>query len=229
MNAPSHLGKIDRVSVTSQIVETVRAAILGGELGPGRPLRELELARRLEVSRGSVREALIRLEAEGLVESRPGAGSFVIRLSAEDVAEIYHLRRLLEEEAVRLATGRAGAERLGRLRELADEMIEAGERDDVRTILELNPGFHGLIWRCSGNGRLVELLERYYNQVSLYLAASMHLQTHAQRMETVREHRQIVDAMERGDAEEAVAVMRRHLEEAERLLHLYMTHTAGVD
>lgn len=223
MSASSRLNKIDRVSVTSQIVDSVRAAILGGDITPGESLKELDLATQLDVSRGSVREALIKLEAEGLIEARVGAGRFVIQLSTQDVSEIYDLRLILEEEVIRLATEQVTRDGLEQLGELADQMIEAGRRDDVRTILTVNPVFHSLIWKFSGNGRLTDLLERHYNQVSLYLAASMHLQTHADRMQTVMEHRQMVDAMAAGDEKLAMQVMERHLTEAERLLRLFMT------
>lgn len=141
----------------------------------------------------------------------------------QDVAEISDLRLLLAMEAVRLASATVTTDPLTHLGELADRMIAAGHTGDVRTILAVNPVFHALIWEWSSNGRLHGLLGRYYDQVSLYLAASLRLQIGQQRMRMVWEHRQMVDAMAAGDDTGAMEVMVTHLTEAERLLRLFMS------
>lgn len=217
----SDLKKISKISIIEQVAEQLRNSIVDGDLRPGEHLREIDLAQQMGVSRGSVREALIRLEAEGLVESHVGRGSFVIELSEQDVAEIYDLRLLLEKEAVRLVTKKATDEQLQELLNLSEQTIAAGQQDDVSTILRVNAHFHGLIWEWAGNGRLCEMLKTYYRQVQLYLASSMHLQTHEHRMRTVNEHKEMVLAMVAREPETAAAVMQTHLQEAERLLRLF--------
>lgn len=222
------LPRVEKVSIIDQIVHVLRQSIVDGELAPGARLREVELSRQLGVSRGSVREALIRLEADGLVVSEAGRGASVVTLSADDIEEIYALRLLLEKEAVHRVARRASAEQLQQLLYLADDMIEAAAVDDVPRILKQNIRFHRLIWQWTGNSRLYELLRTFYAQVQLYLASSMYFQTHAQRVQSMAEHRQIVEALIDGDVATAAAVMETHLAEAERLVGLFM-QTQGSD
>lgn len=214
--------RIEKVTLLDQVAGHLRELILNGDLAPGAHLREVELARQLGVSRGSLREALIKLEGEGLVASSPGRGTFVAQLQENDIEEIYGLRLLLEKEAVRLATQRLTPAEAEALRELADAVFAAGAAGDIPAVLRQNQEFHSTIWRLSGNRRLAGLLDTLYSQARVYLAFTIHYQDRELRRRTDEQHRQIVMAMAAGDAAGALTIMEAHLTEAERLLQLFL-------
>lgn len=139
--------------VLGQLLEAVRT----GQIKPGERLLEADIAERLELSRGIVREAIRRLEQDGLVISQPHRGTFVTRFSGQDAVEIFTLRRLLESFAVRLAAERVGQSDLENLAGIADEMVRASERGDRRERVRLDLQFHEEICILSGYSHLHRL------------------------------------------------------------------------
>ncbi len=212
----NNIKKVNKVSITNQVVEVLRNSIVNGDLQPGTHLREVDLAERIEVSRGSVREALIRLEAEGLVQSHVGRGSFVAELSDQDVVEIYDLRLLLEKEAVRLVTLSASEAQLQTLLDLSEQTIKASRANDIPTLLEINIEFHRLIWQWAENSRLCQLLETYYRQIQLYLASTTYRMPYERRLRAIEDHKNMVLAMMERDPEAAAQMMQTHLSVAEQ-------------
>ena len=190
--------------------------ILTGEYGPEERLIEEQLAERLGVSRTPVRQALTMLEAEGLVEIEPNRGATVCSFSIEDVWDIYDLRAVLEGHAARRAGGRIEGHELKRLRKLAGEMEGlAGRFDDheeeIRALVGLNQEFHGTIVEASRNKRLGRLINRTV-EIPLMFKAFFWYTPH-ERVISNHYHRQILEALEGGDADRAEIIMREHVYE----------------
>ncbi len=200
----------------SVVFERLRRMIIEGEYGPNERLIEEQLAERLGVSRTPIRQALTMLEAEGLVEIAPNRGAMVCSFSVEDVWDIYDLRAVLEGHAARRAASRVGEGELGRLNELADEMEGlvgrfADHEEEIRRLVALNQEFHGTIVAASRNRRLGRLL-RGTVQIPLMFKAFFWYGPH-ERTISNHYHRQILRALEAGDADRAEIVMREHVYE----------------
>ncbi|MGH3108596.1 MAG: GntR family transcriptional regulator [Rubrobacter sp.] len=198
------------------VLERLRALILTGEYGPDERLIEEQLAERLGVSRTPVRQALTMLEAEGLVEITPNRGATVCSFSIEDVWDIYDLRAVLEGHAARRAAGRIERRERERLRELAREMEGLpGQFDDheeeIRALVALNQEFHGTIVEASRNRRLERLINRTV-EIPLMFKAFYWYTLH-ERTISNHYHRQILEALENGDAGRAEIIMREHVYE----------------
>ena len=198
------------------VLERLRALILTGEYGPDERLVEEQLAERLGVSRTPVRQALTMLEAEGLVEIAPNRGATVCSFSIADVWDIYDLRAVLEGHAARRAAGRIVDGELGRLRELAGEMEGLAGRfedheEETRTLVGLNQEFHSIIVEAGRNRRLQHLINRTV-EIPLMFKAFFWYTPH-ERVISNHYHRQILGALERGDADRAEIIMREHVYE----------------
>lgn len=203
-------------SLPTGILEQLRALILTGVYGPDERLIEEQVAERLGVSRTPVRQALTMLEAEGLVEIAPNRGATVCSFSTDDVADIYDLRAVLEGHAARRAAGRIERPELARLRELADEMEGLAGRfedheEEIRVLVTLNQEFHSTIVDASRNRRLEHLINRTV-EIPLMFKAFFWYTPH-ERVISNHYHRQILEALEKGDADRAEIIMREHVYE----------------
>jgi DNA-binding GntR family transcriptional regulator len=196
--------------------ERLRQDIIEGELAPGRPLVEAALAARYRVSRTPVREALRRLEQDGLVE-RVDRTMRVRLHSAEEILELYEVRTILETAAVRAAAERRTEFDVARLERLLGRMEAPDLPRDRRA--PLNRDFHSALWRAGHNGVLVDTLERLYVHSLRYLHTTL---TGQERWEaSLRQHREILDAIAGGDGEVAGRRLADHLREARDIrLHL---------
>ena len=190
--------------------------ILTGEYGPDERLIEEQLAERLGVSRTPIRQALTMLEAEGLVEIAPNRGATVCSFTIEDVWDIYDLRAVLEGHAARRAAGRIEKGELERLRELDGEMEGLPGRfddheEEIRTLVALNQEFHGTIVEASRNRRLEHLINRTVELPLMFKAFFWY--SPQERTISNQYHRQILEALEKGDADRAEIIMREHVYE----------------
>jgi DNA-binding GntR family transcriptional regulator len=192
--------------------EAIRGGIFSGEHPAGSRLREEELAERIGVSRTPVREALRRLDAEGLVEFLPNRGAHVASWSEDDLREIFGLRALLESFGARLAAERIDRETLAALRELCDAMdrsLAGGDPGRVEHVAELNNRFHQRILAASGSKRLPLLLSSLVEAPLVYQTFRRYSAEQVAR--SMSHHRELLAALETGDGEWAASVMRSHV------------------
>lgn len=192
--------------------ERLREAIHEGRLKPGARLRIADLAKELRMSRTPLREALQRLESDGLVAHEPRSGMVIAQLDQQAVMEIYTLREHLEGSAAALAARHAHDQEIFALREIvnAEEQI----LDDPRKIVRQNRHFHEMLHNSAHNRFLVKAFQPLC--MSMALLGRSTLLAPERAKESHLEHRQIVEALEARDAEAAEAVARRHFRNALR-------------
>nr|WP_049761296.1 GntR family transcriptional regulator [Rubrobacter xylanophilus] len=200
----------------NSVLDQLRALIVEGEYGPGERLIEEQLAERLKVSRTPIRQALTRLEAEGLVEIIPNKGAMVCSFSIDDVWDIYDLRAVLEGYAARRAASKISSNELQYLEKLAGEMeriigVFSDHEEETRKLVSLNNEFHGTIVVASRNRRLERLVQSTV-QLPLVFKAFFWYGPH-ERMISNHYHRQILKALRSGEAERAEILMREHVYE----------------
>jgi len=158
------LQKVHTSVLSEQVVDRLREAILNGSFVPGERLVESEVAESLGTSRTPVRESLIQLEQEGLIENRPNRGSFVKDFTAEDVREIFRLRAALEGVAWRLAVERMNEEDLQFLEGLLGKQREAIAKGDHDKLIKLDGLFHQHILKVAGGPRLLKMWSQLETQ-----------------------------------------------------------------
>jgi DNA-binding GntR family transcriptional regulator len=149
---------MDVRTLKEQIVKLVRGAILSGKIRTGERLNESELARELGLSRIPVREALHKLQEQGLVVDVPRRGKFVVNLSEEQIQKINSLRLILESEALRLCRAKITSEGLASLQSIVNRMENSREVSEIEAS-GLDLEFHRIIWRYTGNEYLAKTLE----------------------------------------------------------------------
>jgi DNA-binding GntR family transcriptional regulator len=200
-------------TVADHVAGILREAIAAGALAAGTALRQDELAARFGFSRMPIRDALRLLEAEGLVTIHPTRGAFVARMDAIEIGEIYAVRELLETEALRLALPRLSAEALAKAAAVLDQ-IDA--EPDVGRWGQLNRDFHLALYGACGNARLLALIEAQHNAADRYvriLLSNLDYRTRSQS-----EHRKLLAACRKRDAERAIDWLARHLREGSKTL-----------
>jgi DNA-binding GntR family transcriptional regulator len=197
-----------------RVHDELRADILGGRCGPGSRLREEEIAERFGLSRTPVREALRRLEADGLVVVTPRRGAEVVRWRDDDIAELVELRALLEGHAARRAATGGGID-LVALAELCALMEEHGESGgDGRSadeITRLNMELHRAVHRAGGR-LLPDLLTRLIDVP--VVRRTFHTYSEAELRRSFAQHRELIEALAAGDGDWAAAVMQAHIRAA---------------
>jgi DNA-binding GntR family transcriptional regulator len=197
------------------IAESLRVEILRGEIEPGQALRQEELAERFGVSRLPVRDALLRLEAQGLVHVYPNRGAFVISLSADEVTEIYEIRILLEGDIIERAVPRMTPEHWRR--------IDAAHAESTRTAggpewIEGDWRFHRTLYEAAARPRQLATIENLRSTVARYSSGHDALPTRTP--EWLADHEAILEACR---ARAAVAAKQRVVAHLRRALALVLT------
>jgi DNA-binding GntR family transcriptional regulator len=194
------------------VYHRLKEAVLLGEIRPGERLLEADLAEQMGVSRTPVREALRRLEREGLVVWRPFRGAEVVGVERETVQQLFQVREALECLAVRLAVARIDPAAIALLRSIVEEAEAAAQSGDYGRTNTLHRRFHSEIARLSGNLPLVRLLEEIQDHINLSQASA---RSGPERFRQVMsEHLQIVEALAAADASRAEMAVREHLRRA---------------
>ena len=189
------------------VFQTLRQAILRGELKPGERLMEVRLAKKLGVSRTPIREAIRKLELEGLVLMIPRRGAEVAEITEKSMRDVLEVRRALEVLAVSLSCDRISGEQIEALKEAAEEFDRSLTSDDVTRTAEADVHVHDIIYRSTDNQRLIQLLSNLGEQMYRYRVEYLkHREFHPQ---ISREHKELISYLEagqKGQAEEKIAV-----------------------
>ena len=192
------------------VFNTLRQAILRGELKPGERLMEIQLAERLGVSRTPIREAIRKLELEGLVLMIPRRGAEVAKISEKNLRDVLEVRRCLEELAVELACQRMDDEALERLALAHKKFMEVVKGTDMMQMAE---AYHDVIYEATGNQRLIQLLNNIREQMYRYRLE--YIKDAGKRQILVHEHERILAALQQHHVKEAKDAMREHIENQE--------------
>jgi DNA-binding GntR family transcriptional regulator len=215
----SALPKAARRGLADEAADLVRAAILSGHFSPGSALREVELAERLEVSRGSVREGLAQLEREGLVRGGWHRNTTVIEVTAEDVQEVYALRAALDRLAAITARRAATPQHLTELDRLVAEMAtESAGTADAGQLVALDLAFHDQIYAAAGNGRLITAWQAIRSQLHLFQLRRVDAGYDHYRARVVDEHRELAQLLRSGDRRTLARRAEEHVDSARRSL-----------
>ena len=194
------------------VFNTLRRAILRGELKPGERLMEIQLANKLGVSRTPIREAseaIRKLELEGLVLMIPRKGAEVAEITEKNLRDVLEVRCALEELAVQLACDRIDKDKLKELHAAADHFREILDSDDITAIAEADEAFHDVIFAATDNNRLIQLLNNLREQMYRYRIEYLKKkECHPQLLE---EHAAIMKAIEEHDKEKATQITIQHI------------------
>jgi DNA-binding GntR family transcriptional regulator len=163
--------RLDQRTTPDSVHRVLREAILDGRLPTGGQLREAHIAADLGVSRAPLREALTRLEEEGLIVKVPFRGAFVAEVSARTIAEIASVRLLIEPYAADLAAEQLRGEERGRLTSAVEALRSATHDGDIPASIDAHLHFHRLFYECSGNSVLTDLWAGWESKLRLFLAA----------------------------------------------------------
>jgi DNA-binding GntR family transcriptional regulator len=189
------------------VYEVLRRSILDGELPPGHRLRSDVLANELKVSRTPVREALRKLETEGLVDASR-SGLVVRQSSEEDLVEIFYLREALEGMAARLAAENATRAEIDELHALFEDMEAVAARGDIALVRRLTGEFHLLVCRASHNKRLIQSLQGLLDHVRQAQSSTLYMP--GRPADALKEHRALLRAIEKRDPDLAETLARQH-------------------
>lgn len=210
-------------SATERAVQAIRNLVLSGDLLPGQPVRQLPLAERIRMSRSPVREALRVLTAEGIVTHTPNIGYAIATLSADELSEIYLMRRCLEAElAYRI--GHVPATVIDTLGDLNERVEAAGQEINVADMKLYNRQFHFSIFELAGKPLVVAELQRLWSMADHY--HTFYLYDSQARTRIVKEHTDIIHAVREGNARALVEAMDNHRASTEKFLRMVVSPQA---
>jgi DNA-binding GntR family transcriptional regulator len=200
----------DRTTTPDGVYRVLRAAILDGTVPPGGQLREAHIAADLGISRSPLREALTKLEEEGLIVKIPYRGAFVAEVSAQDVAEIDSIRLLVEPYAAELAFEALRGPERSRLLQTTEDLRAALEKNDIPASVDAHLGFHRLFYDLSGNGALRNLWHGWETKLRLYL--SVDHQTYDDPRDLAVEHERLAAVALEGSIDEFREELAAHFQ-----------------
>lgn len=192
------------------VFSTLRQAILKGELEPGERLMEIQLAERLGVSRTPIREAIRKLELEGLVNMVPRKGAEVAKISEKNLRDVLEVRRALEELAVELACQKLSPEEIHELKEANKKLESVIDCKDATVIAEADEAFHDIIYGGIENARLIQILNNLREQMYRYRLE--YVKDKSTRTTLIHEHNTIISALEERNIKAAKGAIRLHID-----------------
>lgn len=214
--------KLDSYKPLRELVcENIRQAIIDGTFSPGERLMEIQLADEMGVSRTPVREAIRKLELEGFVVMIPRRGTYVADISIRDITEIYEIRTCLDVLSAGLAAERITDEELEALNRLLVEIGQYMAENNMEKIVEADTAFHDILYQASRNERLRSIINNLREQLTGIRGRSMSYP--GRLVETMDEHRALVDSIAARDVERAQEAARAHVENAEHTLMKSLT------
>lgn len=198
------------------VFNTLRQAILTGELKPGERLMEIHLANRLGVSRTPIREAIRKLELEGLVTMIPRKGAEVAQITEKSMNDVLEVRRAVDALCAELACDRIDSQALEQLRLACDNFEQAVKTKDVKKIAQADVDLHDIIVQATGNQRLIQLVYNLSEQ--MYRYRFEYIKDTSQHPHLVEEHRIIYESIVHKDKETASRAAKMHIDNQEKAI-----------
>ncbi|MCM1146202.1 MAG: GntR family transcriptional regulator [Clostridium sp.] len=196
------------------VFNTLRKAILTGELKPGERLMEIHLANQLGVSRTPIREAIRKLELEGLVIMIPRRGAEVAQITEKSLKDVLEVRRALDALCAELACDRITEEGKRQLQKACNEFEKATVTKDATIIAQADVALHDIIVAATGNERLIQLVNNLAEQ--MYRYRFEYIKDEDKHNHLVKEHRMIYDSIVRHDKEGAARAAKLHIDNQEK-------------
>ncbi len=195
------------------VFNTLRQAILTGELKPGERLMEIHLANKLGVSRTPIREAIRKLELEGLVIMIPRRGAEVAQITEKSLKDVLEVRRALDALCVELACDRISEAELVQLKEACNRFEEATKTQNTKVIAQADVALHDIIVAATGNDRLVQLVNNLSEQ--MYRYRFEYIKEVSRHEKLIQEHRIIYESIVKKDKKTAAEAARTHIDNQE--------------
>lgn len=215
-------GKLTKVNLNDYkplrevIFNTLREAIIVGELKPGERLMEVQLAEKMGVSRTPVREAIRKLELEGLVEMLPRKGAHVADLSVKDIMDVLEVRATLDGLASSLSAKRITDDEVKELKHHLAQFINYVEKENLQGSIKKDVEFHDIIYRSSRNDKLIQISNNLREQVQRFRV--IYMKDYSSTRELIREHTEICDAISGRNPEAAMECAQRHIKNQEETI-----------
>ncbi|NLP12900.1 MAG: GntR family transcriptional regulator [Clostridium sp.] len=213
-------GKLSKVNLNDYkplrevVFNTLREAIISGELKPGERLMEVKLAEKMGVSRTPVREAIRKLELEGLVNMLPRKGAHVAELSAKDIMDVLEVRATLDGMATSLAAERITDEEIKDLSHIQSQFESYVHKGNLQGSIKKDVEFHDLIYRASRNERLIQISSNLREQIQRFRV--IYMKDYSNLKDLIKEHQCIFEAISMHDVEEAKRHAQIHIDNQEK-------------
>ncbi|MBE5883819.1 MAG: GntR family transcriptional regulator [Lachnospiraceae bacterium] len=198
------------------VFNTLRQAILTGDLKPGERLMEIHLANKLGVSRTPIREAIRKLELEGLVTMIPRRGAEVAQITEKSMNDVLEVRRAMDALCVELACERISEEELDKLKLACEGFEQAVKTKDAKKIAQADVALHDIIVQATGNQRLIQLVNNLSEQ--MYRYRFEYIKDFSQHDRLVEEHKIIYESMVRKDKDTASQAAKTHIDNQKRAI-----------
>ena len=198
------------------VFNTLRQAILTGELKPGERLMEIHLANKLGVSRTPIREAIRKLELEGLVTMIPRRGAEVAQITEKSMNDVLEVRRARDARCAELACDRISQEELQHLKKACDTFEEAVKTKDVKQIAQADVALHDIIVEATGNQRLIQLVNNLSEQ--MYRYRFEYIKDSSKHERLVEEHKVIYESIVKKDKETASHMAKVHIDNQKKAI-----------
>lgn len=211
---PTFKWQAQRTTTPDGVYGILRTAILDGTMPPGAQLRETHIAADLGISRSPLREAMTKLEEEGLIVKIPFRGSFVVEVSAQDVAEIASVRALVEPYAAELSAETLRGPERARLTQIIEELHRATENNDIPASIDAHLRFHRLFYDFSRHRVLQSMWNSWETKLHLYFSADH--RSYSDLRDVAVEHERLAAVALEGDAEAFRDELVRHFQSALR-------------
>lgn len=198
-----------RKSLGEHVFDSLKQAIIRGNMSPGDWLVESHIAETLGISRTPVREAIHKLEREGLIERQPRGGSMVLGLSRDDIEETFGIRAILEGYAARLAAIKHNKEELESLESKIDEFEKCLDKKQLTRLAQINTEFHDMLYAMSKSPRLIQMINSLRDQIFRF--RQMILKEAKMAKVSNEDHKQMLKFIRRRDANGVELLVRDHI------------------
>lgn len=204
------------LTLRERIVDFIKDSVVSGRLKPGERVPEQEIAESFGISRTPIREAFRQLESEGFITVTPRKGAVVSPITDKDVSEFYEIKSLLEGYAASLACGKLTPKDIKRLETLNAQMVRHAEKEDVKAFFRLDNQFHATFLTSCGNDKLCAMVNQLVQQFERFRITA--LSVPGRMAESVRQHREIIEAFRNGNSSLVEGLVRANAEKGRDIL-----------